>query len=1473
MAATQGDKEYGVGSDPDHLKEKGPVDTEVGHLGEVGVVKDGLRVHPQPTADPLDPLNWSTWKKHAILAIVMYLYFMFTYITTTTVPSFPKLQDQLGISYSQVNWTVAIPALGLALGPLFWSLLADIYGRRIIFLTGTLIAFVATIGAAIANDYGGYMAARFFQGFGVSPGATVGMAVVSDLFFEYERGQKLGLWVLAIDTGLLAGPIIGGFMDLVSAEWIQWLTAILFGLLLILEFVFMSETLYPRNYMLARMPLEHSEGADIEKLNSPKDDPAKVELKRTTELMILNFQPVPGMRHPKPWDTLLRFVLTFKYPVVVIGVLTYCFAWYWWILSIITMVPAAYVQYSPQIQGLLFLGLLLGTLFSEMFMSGRLSDYIVLRLARRNHGVRQPEMRLWLAYPAALLSAIAAGIQMGNTVITSYIVDSYPLQSMSVITFYSVFLNLSAFANPFFIAPWEADSGFTWTFAAQVCTAGTIASTITRTIRDLSDLRATYTDSNVRIRLLIKELSTIKSSLSQINDWAHFLDETHNQAELKEALQVALDGVELAMGALAEEVRDLVKDAPPKTDVELGFRAKTNPSRPEQVEFLRAPQSRQIIQKVAEDTITLRNSMSVAGSQGGPPTILSHDDSTIDEKVFDIDDEIINSATYRRALHHNASKRNMYEKPLQQSNRHNVQIHTEPLYDELAITPTPSPTPSRESKPMPYENSVSSEPVDVSRPGRNAYIPLSSRSDVAPERHRPLAHRLRSSELGMKTLWSSLTPSRSSRNMKSLSSAGSSPSTPSTIPAPGSYRGRRGFENSSHASIDFGSENGLSAPSVVRAAQAGSVREVEMLLDQDPDVVEAVHQQSGRTALAVASHCGNEVVVRLLLQYGANVNARDASFLSPLHLAAMRGHHRIIEILLQEHVKVDELGPNDETALRVASEKGYVEVVALLLQAKAKVNARDRKRLRTPLHTAAINGDETMAELLVRHGAHIEAKDGDLMTPLHHACEAGKDRIVALLLNKKANPEALGRRGMTPVVCAAASGQVNIIEILLKKRASLKHQAEGDMTALHWAAFNGHDETVDFLLQKRAPLHVANKDGRTALHLAIMAGYFAVAELLIRRGAAIEAQCRAMKRGIHYACQANSPEIVQLLLGYNADPEVESSGQRPLHFCAAKGLTSIVNVLLSKGVDIESRNADGERALGLASRMGHLSVVRMLLDRGSRLRSKFAKGPSHEDSPLCLAARGGHTAVVQELVGRGTSVLQKDEQNWSPLRYASHYAHPAAVEFLLKAGATISGNPSSGWGFDVTAQRIGFANEVLQEEQRKAQVLKLLTDAEAKEHKLPDEPSIAPSQQSTSSTRGAMDPPAELGDPSEGSALPPQKPHRKQRATGQENDIDSPLRAELDTRVRQPSVAGLNGLHQSDAAYPTSIHIANAFGFDPFPQQRVSNEEPRQNSTRSNSAPAPKSVVQIGPDGMWRLNPEPSTQAADPATSIYELGP
>ena len=114
------------------------------------------------------------------------------------------------------------------------------------------------------------------------------------------------------------------------------------------------------------------------------------------------------------------------------------------IVNIATMIPAAYAQYKIQIQGLFFAGLLLGVIFSEIFCSGRLSDWVVIRLARKNDGQRLPEMRLWLGYPAAVISSIgiviwgvsveeewhwvigqialflfAVGLQVGNTTLSA----------------------------------------------------------------------------------------------------------------------------------------------------------------------------------------------------------------------------------------------------------------------------------------------------------------------------------------------------------------------------------------------------------------------------------------------------------------------------------------------------------------------------------------------------------------------------------------------------------------------------------------------------------------------------------------------------------------------------------------------------------------------------------------------------------------------------------------------------------------------------------------------------------------------------------------------------------------------------------------------------------------------------------------------------------------------------------------------
>lgn len=311
-----------------------------------------------------------------------------------------------------------------------------------VLLISCVVALVASIGSAVSKSYSGYMAARFFQGFGVSPAATVGLMIINDLYFEHERGQKVGIWCLAIDIGLVIGPLPGGFISAVSVDWPAWLTAILFGAVLVLMVCFLPETVYDRQ-----------SSADMEKSER--------------QIRFLNFRSITAQARLVPWSGFSDCFAMFKHLEVAVIVIYYCWTFYWWMLTVITMLPAAYAQYSASVQGLLFLGLIIGTLISEAFLSGSLSDRLVNRLASRNDGERIPEQRLWLVYPAAVLTFVgltlfgwaiernyhwivsqiglalfAAGIQQGNTMISSYMLDCYPQYTMKSVIFYTVRLNL-----------------------------------------------------------------------------------------------------------------------------------------------------------------------------------------------------------------------------------------------------------------------------------------------------------------------------------------------------------------------------------------------------------------------------------------------------------------------------------------------------------------------------------------------------------------------------------------------------------------------------------------------------------------------------------------------------------------------------------------------------------------------------------------------------------------------------------------------------------------------------------------------------------------------------------------------------------------------------------------------------------------------------------------------------------------------
>jgi MFS family permease len=168
----------------------------------------GRPLAPTPTEDPLDPLNWSTWQKYICIFVVFYGYFMLTYFTTVPIPSFGFLQDQLDINYSQVSWSFALPCLGLAAGPLIVGALADTYGRRPVLIFSTALAVIASGCTSIKSiNYGGYMAARFFQGLGAGPAANIGLVIIYDISWEHERGFRVGIWTISANLGTCLGGV------------------------------------------------------------------------------------------------------------------------------------------------------------------------------------------------------------------------------------------------------------------------------------------------------------------------------------------------------------------------------------------------------------------------------------------------------------------------------------------------------------------------------------------------------------------------------------------------------------------------------------------------------------------------------------------------------------------------------------------------------------------------------------------------------------------------------------------------------------------------------------------------------------------------------------------------------------------------------------------------------------------------------------------------------------------------------------------------------------------------------------------------------------------------------------------------------------------------------------------------------------------------------------------------------------------
>lgn len=150
-------------------------------------------------------------------------------------------------SCQRASYQTSIAIVFAGVAPFLWVPLANVYGRRPIFLFGTAITIAAICGAGASDTFGKLLAARAFQGFFSSTAMALGAAVAVDCFYMHERGKALGIFTVFVSNGAHVSAIPGGFAgQYLSFRWCYWLGAICTGAMFIIMFFCFPETLYRR---------------------------------------------------------------------------------------------------------------------------------------------------------------------------------------------------------------------------------------------------------------------------------------------------------------------------------------------------------------------------------------------------------------------------------------------------------------------------------------------------------------------------------------------------------------------------------------------------------------------------------------------------------------------------------------------------------------------------------------------------------------------------------------------------------------------------------------------------------------------------------------------------------------------------------------------------------------------------------------------------------------------------------------------------------------------------------------------------------------------------------------------------------------------------------------------------------------------------------------------------------------------------
>jgi len=486
----------------------------------------------------------------------------------------------------------------------------------------------------------------------------------------------------------------------------------------------------------------------------------------------------------------------------------------------------------------------------------------------------------------------------------------------------------------------------------------------------------------------------------------------------------------------------------------------------------------------------------------------------------------------------------------------------------------------------------------------------------------------------------------------------------------------------------------IAAKSLIEAAAAGDVDQVKLLISNGADVNEK--DKDGRTPLHSAAREGEMEAVKLLVEAGADLNCTDKDGQTPASLAMAEDHKGIVELLVSKgadvslHVAaylgdlarvrslVDKGADIEEVRLGVTPlfqsliKRFNKEVAAFLLDKGANPNSTSNNNA-TLLHEWAWGGDidlgVSIIEFLIERGANVNALQGESRwTPLHSACSQGRPKIAEVLIKHGANIEAKDRSGQTPLHYAIENEHLDTVRALAAKGVDVTSAQGYGSPLLHYAVWNDDLEIVKLCMDHGADFNAKDQAGWTAFRYAVSSGSRRVFEFFVSKGA------NASK--FHTAAWLGDLTRVKGFVEQGADvnEKDEELGWTPLHWAAFTGPQDVIEFLIARGANVNARDAWDDTPLHRAAAAGQKESVELFLAKGAKVNAEGESGKT----PLHDAARKGHEEVVGVLIAGGADLNARDGSGLTPLLRAVLKKHLKAVELLVAKGADVNAMDKGG---------------------------------------------------------------------------------------------------------------------------------------------------------------------------------------------------